>query len=103
MPEHVLVSYKSHAGGLPCLGTLHHLLHLGSQAGAFTDSPMDAGTKTWKSSSMRFVRYEDMLRQHHPTIFPDLEEVKAALTEEDLQRTIDLRPYANLGCFTVPE
>merc|ERR1719330_730725 len=81
-----------HFLGLAERSTLHHVLQLGNQAGAFTDSPVNAGTKTWKSSSMRLVRYEDMLRQHHPTIFPELEEVKAVLTEEDMQKTIDLRP-----------
>jgi len=91
-----------HFLGLADRSTLHHLLHLGGRAGVFTETPASAGTRTHRASG-RLVGYEDMLRQHHPTIFPDIEQVKAALSEQDHGMFIDLRPYTNLGCFTVPE
>merc|ERR1712176_658391 len=47
--------------------------------------------------------YEEMLREHHPTDFPSIEHVKDALADEDLQKFVDLRPYTNMGCFTVLE
>jgi len=93
----------NHFLGLIDRSTLHHLLRLGGQAGAFTASPVHADTRTSKASSARLVGYEEMLRYHHPTIFPSLEEVKALLADDDLQMNIDLRPYTNLGCYTVPE
>jgi len=91
-----------HFLGLAERSTLHHVLHLGSWAGAFTETPASGGTRTARSGT-RLVEYEEMLRHHHPTTFPSIEQVKAVLTEEDLEMFIDLRPYANLGCFTVPE
>jgi len=93
---------SQHYLGLVDRSTLHHLLHLGGQAGVFTEEIASAGTRTAKASG-RLVGYEDMLRQHHPTIFPSIEDVKAALSEQDLDMFVDLRPYTNLGCFTVPE
>merc|ERR1712113_59611 len=55
------------------------------------------------STSHAVVPYEKMLRHQHPTHFPSVEDVKRALAEEDYRKMLDLRPYTNQGCFTVPE
>lgn len=89
--------------GLADRSVLHHVLHLGREAGAFLESPAGCGTRTARAGNPRLVRYDEMLRQCHPTTFPSIEEVKAALAEEDLQLFLDLRPYTNMGCFTVLE
>jgi chloride channel 7 len=35
--------------------------------------------------------------------YRSLDEIKASLTQEDLQKLVDLKPYINQGCYTVPE
>jgi len=92
-----------HFLGLVDRSVLHHLLHLGCQAGAFRESPTAGGTRTARAGNPRLVGYEEMLRHCHPTTFPSIEEVQAALAEEDLQLFVNLQPYTNLGCFTVLE
>jgi len=84
-----------HFLGLARRSTLHHLLRLGGHNGAFT-----------KASCLEkpgMVKYEEMLQHRHPTLFPGLDEVRSTLTADSYAQVIDLRPYTNLGCFTVPE
>lgn len=81
--------------GLVDRSTLQHLLHLGSQAGAFTEVSASQGP--------RMVEYEEMLEQWHPTYFPSLSEVRATLADEDYSKMVDLQPYTNMNCFSLPE
>lgn len=81
--------------GLVERNTLHHVLHLGSQAGIFMHAS-PAGPPA-------MVQYEDMLRNFHPTLFPSLEVVRSGLTSSDFQKVVDLRPYTNQSCYTIPE
>merc|ERR1719215_581128 len=75
--------------------TVHHVLALGSAAGAFGNADMNAGEQG------EVVKYEDMLRAGHPDC-PSLASVKAALTEADYSKILHLRPYTNRSAFAVP-
>jgi len=44
-----------------------------------------------------------MLEQWHPTYFPSLSEVRAVLADEDYSKMVDLQPYTNMNCFSLPE
>merc|ERR1719469_1158862 len=83
--------------GLAERSTLHHVLCLGRAAGAFSSPAASPG------GGPGIVPYEEMLRYHYPAMFPGVDEIKAALTEEDYQKVINLRPYCNPNCFTVLE
>jgi len=79
--------------------TLMHVLILGKEHGVFAE-PSEEIASGRASSAM--VPYEAMVRQGHPDC-PSLGAVKRALVSDDYHRVIDLRPYSNMGCYTVQE
>jgi len=90
--------------GLAERSTLLHVLRLGKSHDAFTD-PTTSGAACQSSAavaSVGVVPYEEMLRQGHPRC-PPLASIQGLLTQEDRGKEIDLRPYTNMGCYTMQE
>jgi len=75
--------------------TLLQVLHLGKQHGIFSE-------KASGEAANAMIPYEEMLRDRHPAPL-SFAKIKASLTSEDYAREVDLRPYVNMGCYTVQE
>merc|ERR1711972_468543 len=73
-----------------------HVLCLGREHGVFCE------LSDGQAGACGFVPYEAMVRRGHPDS-PSIGAVKRALVSDDYHRVIDLRPYANRGCYTVQE
>jgi len=78
--------------GLVERSILQHVLSLGKEYGVFY------GPHSETTEPAQILPQEAMYRQG----FPSLVEFRQGLTPEDRAKRIDLRPYANSGCFTIP-
>lgn len=87
-----VVEDDGHFMGLIKRDTLVQVLWRGKSHGIFQDPGLLEGT-----FSAAMVPYKDERTNR------SLSEIKAALSAEDLPKVVDLLPYVNEGCFTVPE
>mmetsp|Transcript_5910 Transcript_5910/g.17483 ORF Transcript_5910/g.17483 Transcript_5910/m.17483 type:complete len:805 (-) Transcript_5910:336-2750(-) len=81
--------------GLAQRSTLHHVLALGKKYGALQD-------RASAGQPAALVPHEEMARRMHPR-FPSLEQVRRVLLPDDYMRVLDIRPYTNSGCYSVPQ
>jgi len=87
------------------LGTLqremiHRVLYYGYDHGVYQPSgvPLQQPPPMVPYEHSIFSKKAIRLKQ-----YPTLEKIKAQLSTDDFDKSIDLKPYLNRGCFTVPE
>jgi len=78
--------------GLVQRNSLHHLLQSGKAHGAF---------RVHGESERGIVPFEVMAGKGYPDC-ESFEAVRESLELEDLEKVVDLTPYMNSGCYTVP-
>jgi len=78
--------------GLVQRNSLHHLLQSGKEHGAF---------RVHGESERGIVPFEVMAGKGYPDC-KSFEAVRQSLEPEDLEKLVDLTPYMNSGCYTVP-
>jgi chloride channel 7 len=79
---------------------LHRVLYYGYEHGVYQspDTPLQQPPPMVAYEKAIFSKKALRLKQ-----YPTLDKIEAKLSPEDYKKLIDLKPYLNRGCFSVPE